>query len=79
MIIYKATNKVNGKSYIGQTIQTIQRRAYCHKLNAINGSKTYFHNAIRKYGFDSFVWQVIEICQSKEELDEMEFHYIIHQ
>ena len=36
-----------------------------------------FHNAIKKYGWNNFDWQVIERCDSKKELDEMEFHYII--
>ncbi|MCK5016092.1 MAG: GIY-YIG nuclease family protein, partial [Candidatus Peribacteraceae bacterium] len=77
MIIYKATNKVDGKSYIGQTTRSLQRRSYCHKLSSRNGSTTYFHNAIRKYGFDSFGWQVLETCDTKDQMDEMEHHYII--
>ena len=73
MIIYKATNKIDGKCYIGQTIKGLKRRKQEHS-NAKDGC--YFHNAIHKYGFDNFEWEVIEECDSKEELDEMEFHYI---
>jgi group I intron endonuclease len=76
MIIYKATNSTNGKSYIGQTVRSLKQRSYCHKLDSHNGSTTYFHNAIRKYGFDCFSWEVLCICETKQEMDEMEFHYI---
>jgi len=35
-IIYKATNKINGKIYIGKTMQSLHRRKICHKSNAFN-------------------------------------------
>ena len=76
MIIYKVTNSINGKSYIGQTAQTLKKRIGNHKLQVKNGSTTYFYNAIRKYGFDNFSWEVLCICETKQEMDEMEFHYI---
>lgn len=78
MIIYKATNKINGMSYIGQTTQRLKYRKIAHKTKAFSckTKDTYFYRAIKKYGFDSFDWQILEHCDSKEELDEMEFHYI---
>lgn len=77
MLIYKATNKVNDKSYIGQTTQKFSRRISSHKYNSITCNVTnYFYNAIRKYGFDNFEWSIVCECESKEELNEMEFHYI---
>lgn len=75
MIIYKATNILNNKCYIGQTINSFRQRIYCHKHNS-KKPKLYFHRAIRKYGFDNFTWEILCECDSKEELDEMEFHYI---
>lgn len=77
MIIYKATNKVNNKCYIGQTINALSYRRMHHYKDANSGRySVYFHHAIRKYGKDNFIWEVLENCNSKEELDEMEFHYI---
>jgi len=73
MIIYKVINRINGKCYIGQTIQILEERKNQHLHNYI---KTYFHNALKKYGEDNFDWEIIEKCDSKNELDEMEFHYI---
>jgi len=76
MIIYKATNKINGKCYIGQTINTLHTRMVSHKTQS-KSSKTHFHNAIRKYGWHNFTWEIIDItCQNKNELNEMEYPYI---
>ena len=69
-IIYKITNKINGKVYIGQTIQKggFDRR-YCHNL------KKYTHNqhlkrSIERYGIDNFeINKVFDIAFSKIELD----------
>ena len=77
MIIYQVTNKVNGKNYIGQTIQKLSARKGGHKYEMKQGSNTIFYNAIRKYGWDNFSWCVIDdTCQSQDELNEMEYHYI---
>ena len=77
MIVYMATNRVNGKTYIGQTIQDLSRRKSSHKCDSTTHKGTsYFYNSIRKYGFDNFVWSILCKCESKDELDEMEFHYI---
>jgi len=75
MIIYKVVNAINGKCYIGQTTQSLGKRKVGHKFETKNGT-TYFSNALRKYGFKNFKWEVIEECDDKEQLDEMEFHYI---
>ncbi len=77
MIIYKSTNKVNHKCYIGQTVSTLHKRMISHKSSSkINSYKSVFHSSIRKHGWDNFTWEVLCECQSKEEMDEMEFHYI---
>jgi len=77
MIIYKATNKINGKSYIGQTIYDLNKRRSVHLSKAKKGSKLYFHNALRKYGVKNFDWQILEQCDSdSDKLNEMECHYI---
>jgi len=74
MIIYKATNSINNKSYIGQTIHNLNDRMGAHFQEAKKDNLP-FHNALLKYKHE-FIWEKIDQCDSKEELDEMEFHYI---
>lgn len=76
MIIYKATNKKNNKSYIGQTINSLDDRKYGHILSSKQNSDLVFHQAIRKYGEDNFDWEILEECSSIEELNEREMFYI---
>jgi len=77
MIIYKATNIISKKCYIGQTKFSLDKRKTLH-LNSSKRNKDnlYFYNSLRKHGSDNFEWKILCECDSKEELDEMEFHYI---
>jgi hypothetical protein len=54
MFIYIVTNKVNGKKYIGKTINSVETRWKQHVNTAKCGGGYLFHNAIRKHGQDSF-------------------------
>lgn len=74
--IYKATSP-SGKSYIGQTRQSVRVRLRHHKYEA-NGdrSTTPFHKAIRKYGLDSFQVEELGQVHSQIEADEMEIFFI---
>lgn len=78
-IIYKATNKINNKTYIGQTSKKFSKRKIDHKsrANTRNFAISAIYSAINKYGWPNFIWEIIEDCYSKEELDEMEYHYIM--
>jgi len=77
MIIYRAHNEINDKSYIGQTIKTLEDRKKGHCQSAFNGnSNFYFHNALRKYGIENFKWGIICECNSMDELNKMESYYI---
>lgn len=59
-VIYKITNLINGKQYIGQTSKLYINNRWCeHKNNARNGKPSYLYNAIRKYGEDNFEFKVI--------------------
>lgn len=79
MWIYKITNKLNGKSYIGQTKRPIEQRWRRHVNDAMNNIlNTHFARAIRKYGEKCF--SVEEVCSadSQDELNQLE-HYYIHK
>lgn len=76
MIIYKATNLVNGKVYIGQTIRSLEYRKRRHLQDAKRGDSTHFHQALRKYGEHNFVFEVIDEAFNKTELNKLENYYI---
>ena len=74
--IYKATNIQNGKCYIGFT-KNYKKRLKEHKRGSLERDNV-FYRAIRKYGWDSFDWQII--YQSKDGdycKNIMETHFII--
>ena len=75
MIIYKATNKVNHKCYIGITSRSLEKRMVEHKYGSTT-PKSYFHKAIHKYGMDNFEWLIIDECDTRDELNDMEVYYI---
>ena len=74
LIIYKATNLVNGKIYIGQTINTLEYRKSQHIREAKNSKRknVYFHNAINKYGENNFEFEEIDSASTQNELDNKE-------
>lgn len=74
--VYKIVNKINGKVYIGITIQKLKRRLSQHFSVAKRGKKTIFCEAIRKYGNHNFSIQILEKCNNKKELLEREKEYI---
>lgn len=77
--IYRFKNLVNGKVYIGQTTISIRKRLIQHMTFSrpwTRCHKTYFHNALAKYGLNNFELSLIEICNSQEELDIREKYWI---
>ena len=75
-IVYSATNKVNGKRYIGQTVRDLDRRIGEHISNAKREPKYAFHKSIVNYGEENFIWEVLDEANTIEELDEKEIHWI---
>src|ERR1700687_1128599 len=53
-VVYTISNRVNGKRYIGKTLEGIKVRWSAHRSRARNGSPYYFHQAIRKHGEEKF-------------------------
>lgn len=77
-LIYKATNIINTKVYIGYTSLGLEKRKRSHKLETNNPKfhNTFFKNALRKYGIDGFIWEELFYCPSKEIVLEMEKIFI---
>lgn len=80
MIIYMIINLINQKKYVGQTSRTFNQRykslgVGVHRVVGCE-SNSHLASAIQKYGADNFKVEIIEVCNSKEELNERERYYI---
>lgn len=75
--IYKITNIINGKFYIGQTIQNVKERFYQHCATKCSKavSNMAIHRAIKKYGKSNFTVEVIEEIDSAN-LNDRERYWI---
>jgi group I intron endonuclease len=76
---YKITNIVNGKIYVGKT-KNIQTRWASHRSRAFNPKDRRYNFplscAIRKYGVPNFTFEVLQICETEEEINYYEEIYI---
>jgi group I intron endonuclease len=72
--IYKITNKVNGHSYIGQSVN-IETRWVHHRNYKKNQSHYPLYIAFKKYGIENFDFEILELCSSQE-LDQKEIFWI---
>ena len=76
MIIYKLTNIINSKEYVGKTVDTLDRRWKEHVYDAGRGSDRILCRAIRKYGQENFILTQIDTTTSEEELNKKEIYWI---
>lgn len=74
--VYKITNKVNGKIYIGITNQGSGVRYYKHWSDARKGDPCPIHKAMAKYGKENFTLEIIDFADTYDELKEKEKFYI---
>lgn len=76
MFIYKITNKINNKSYIGQTVGCLKKRwsKHCSEKSKCIILK----NAIKKYGKDNFIIEEIDGANFQSELNYKEW-LLIHK
>lgn len=73
--VYIATNRINGKCYVGQTVN-LKVRKKCHRDAVVKGSMLAFHCAIRKYGFAAFDWERLYRGKDVKTLYYWERYYI---
>jgi group I intron endonuclease len=74
--VYKYTNKLNSKVYVGQTRQTLKRRAGSNAYNYLKEKNSRFSKAIAKYGWSNFVPEILFNNLSKDEADLKEMELI---
>lgn len=72
-VVYKVTNKINGKLYIGKTYN-FEKRKREHILN--KNDNLPFHNALKKYGEENFEWEIIDTSDNDEEIKQKEIYWI---
>lgn len=75
-IIYKITNQINQKIYIGLTRNSLQRRFSQHKYEANHGVDRPLYRAMRKYGIDNFTIEVIDSANDLSTLKQKEQYWI---
>jgi group I intron endonuclease len=71
-VIYRIVCTPSGKSYIGQTISSLEHRFAQH----MNGKRYALGGAVQKYGRDAFRVEVLERCESVADLDAAERFWI---
>jgi group I intron endonuclease len=76
-IIYKATNILNGKVYIGKTEKKLTKRKCNHKFQSLKGDKrSAFQLALLDEGFNNFTWEQIDTFNSADELEQKEKYWV---
>lgn len=78
MLIYKIINDINNRIYIGQTTLSLKERIYNYKKEFKHDTRHRpILDAMRKYGFEHFFFEIVEDnIQTQEDLDEKEKYYI---
>ena len=76
MFVYCATNRKNGKRYVGITTRSHLSTRISEHQSKSRTQKSRFAYAIRKHGFDAFAWEILERCEFVEQLREAEKTWI---
>ncbi len=77
VIIYKITNEINGKSYIGQTTKTFEERYNGSGHWWVCTGNAHLKNSSEKHGYDNFSIKILKKnIKTLEELDKFEIYYI---
>jgi len=77
MVIYKITNNINDKVYIGQTVGSLEKRWSRHLWQCtLKRNGMAITNSINKYGKEIFFIEEIDKAENIEELNEKEIYYI---
>jgi group I intron endonuclease len=71
-VVYRIKNKANGKCYHGQTVHL--RKRWCHHLRCCTCPA--LRSAMKKYGVENFLFEVVEKAYSKKQLDDLEKRYV---
>ena len=70
-LVYKITNKINGKIYVGQTTRMLDTR-----IKESTYADSPLGKDVRKYGITNFIIEILAVCSSVDQLNEFEKEYI---
>lgn len=73
MLIYKIICKLNDKDYVGKTTRSLEERIAEYLRNS---RTSYIDYAIQKHGWENFSVEIIETCETLEQLNEREKFWI---
>ena len=73
-VIYKITNLLNGKCYVGQA-KNLKKRIKGHE-RSVSRVKSPLYSAIQSHGWDQFNIEIIYRAETYEQLDQLEIDYI---
>lgn len=62
-VVYRWVNNINGKTYIGSSVNLSVRLHKYYSVKHLNKYKTPLHNALLKYGFENFTLEILEYCE----------------
>lgn len=76
--IYKITNQINNKVYIGKTEDTIEKRfkEHCKASTKTKEKHRPLYAAMKKYGVENFTVELIEKVKLEDSLEERECYWI---
>jgi group I intron endonuclease len=79
-LIYKITNTINNKIYIGQTTRSLNKRKSEYKKALLKESfyNDHLYNSFMKYGFENFNFEIIDFALNIDELNAKEIKWISH-
>lgn len=77
MLIYRITNLVNGKIYIGLTTR-LGNRFKSHVYHGMRDGQLALHRSIRKHGLSNFTFEVVEVLPDRQTLSDREQYWIAH-
>ncbi len=74
-VVYRVVNNVNGKCYVGQSVNPSVRKRD-HFSNNVLRSSPVLHKSMSKHGLENFAFEILDTVYSKEDLDNREIYWI---
>ena len=76
-LVYRLINSINGKTYIGSTINFQSRFYNYYNMEYLNKHNTPLHNALLKYGFSNLNLDIIEYCGKQDVIKREQYYFNI--